>query len=142
MDRTTRRGAIHLFRRSLNHRYSSSYARTHERYREDLGLSVVTISKVSNHPDIAENTRERVLQRIKELDYRPNTLARSLVTGRSYLMRLVVPDLLIPSSLNWQRRSRQPLENAAIQPSSPPLKRVLSWKPEKSTGLWIAGLTR
>ncbi len=64
---------------------------------EDLGLSVVTISKVlRNHPDIAENTRERVLQRIKELDYRPNSLARSLVTGRSYLIGLVVPDLLHP----------------------------------------------
>ena len=64
---------------------------------EDLGLSVVTISKVlRNHPDIAEDTRERVLQRMKELDYRPNTLARSLVTGRSYLVGLVVPDLLHP----------------------------------------------
>ena len=64
---------------------------------EDLGLSVVTISKVlRNHPDIAVDTRERVLRRIKELDYRPNTLARSLVTGRSYLVGLVVPDLLHP----------------------------------------------
>ena len=64
---------------------------------DDLGLSVVTISKVlRNHPDIAEDTRERVLQRIKELDYRPNILARSLVTGRSYLVGLVVPDLLHP----------------------------------------------
>jgi len=64
---------------------------------EDLGLSVVTISKVlRNHPDIAEKTRERVLQRIKELDYQPNVMARSLVTGRSYLIGLVVPDLLHP----------------------------------------------
>lgn len=64
---------------------------------EDLGLSVVTISKVlRNHPDIAEETRERVLRRVKELDYRPNLMARSLVTGRSYLIGLVVPDLLHP----------------------------------------------
>lgn len=64
---------------------------------EDLGLSVVTISKVlRNHPDIAEETRERVLKRIKELDYQPNVMARSLVTGRSYLIGLVVPDLLHP----------------------------------------------
>lgn len=61
----------------------------------DLGLSVVTISKVlRNHPDIAEETRERVLKRVKELDYQPNIMARSLVTGRSYLVGLVVPDLL------------------------------------------------
>lgn len=64
---------------------------------KDLGLSIVTISKVlRNHPDIADETRERVLKRVKELDYRPNVLARSLVTGRSYLIGLVVPDLLHP----------------------------------------------
>jgi LacI family transcriptional regulator len=63
----------------------------------DLGLSVVTISKVlRNHPDIAEETKERVLRRVKELDYQPNLMARSLVTGRSYLVGLIVPDLLHP----------------------------------------------
>jgi LacI family transcriptional regulator, galactose operon repressor len=62
-----------------------------------LGVSVVTVSKVlRNHPDIGDATRERVLRRIKELDYRPNLAARSLVTGRSYLVGLVVPDLLHP----------------------------------------------
>jgi LacI family transcriptional regulator len=64
---------------------------------KDLGVSVVTVSKVlRNHSDIGESTRERVLQRVKELDYRPNLAARSLVTGRSYLVGLVVPDLLHP----------------------------------------------
>ncbi len=60
-------------------------------------MSTVTISKVlRNHPDVGEETRERVLARIKELDYRPNLAARSLVTGRSYLIGLIVPDLLHP----------------------------------------------
>jgi LacI family transcriptional regulator len=63
----------------------------------DLGVSVITISKVlRNHPDIGAETRERVLARVKELDYRPNLAARSLVTGRTYLVGLVVPDLLHP----------------------------------------------
>src|SRR5947207_9534051 len=63
----------------------------------DLGVSVITISKVlRNHPDIGDETRQRVLARVKELDYRPNLAARSLVTGRSYLIGLVVPDLLHP----------------------------------------------
>src|SRR6201982_1010656 len=62
---------------------------------KDLGVSMITISKVlRNHPDIGSETRERVLARVKELDYRPNFAARSLVTGRSYLVGLVVPDLL------------------------------------------------
>ena len=63
----------------------------------DLGLSVMTVSKVlRNHPDIGEETRARVLNRVKELDYQPNAMARSLVTGRSYLIGLIVPDLLHP----------------------------------------------
>ncbi len=64
---------------------------------KDLGVSTVTISKVlRNHPDVGEETRQRVLARVKELDYRPNLAARGLVTGRTYLVGLIVPDLLHP----------------------------------------------
>lgn len=64
---------------------------------EELGLSVVTISKVlRNHPDIGEATRNRVLKRMKELNYQPNFAARSLITGRTWTIGLVVPDLLHP----------------------------------------------
>lgn len=64
---------------------------------QDLNLSVVTISKVlRDHPDIGHETRERVLQRMKELNYRPNLTARALVTGRTYAIGLVVPDLVHP----------------------------------------------
>jgi LacI family transcriptional regulator len=63
----------------------------------DLGVSVVTVSKVlRNHDDISEETRQKVLKRMKELNYRPNLAARALVTGRSFIMGLVVPDLLHP----------------------------------------------
>lgn len=63
----------------------------------DLGLSVVTVSKVlRNHPDIGEETRKRVLKRMRELNYQPNFAARSLVTGRTWTLGLVVPDLLHP----------------------------------------------
>lgn len=64
---------------------------------KELGVSTVTISKVlRNHPDVGEETRQRVLARVKELDYRPNLAARGLVTGRTYLVGLIVPDLLHP----------------------------------------------
>ncbi len=64
---------------------------------EDMGLSVVTISKVlRNHPDIGERTRKRVLKRLKELNYQPNFTARSLMTGQTWTIGLVVPDLLHP----------------------------------------------
>jgi LacI family transcriptional regulator len=63
----------------------------------DLGVSVVTVSKVlRNHSDISPATRARVLRRIKELNYKPNPVARALVTGRSYMAGLVVPDLVHP----------------------------------------------
>jgi LacI family transcriptional regulator len=63
----------------------------------DLGLSVVTVSKVlRNHGDISKATRERVLQRVKEMRYQPNRAARSLVTGRSFTIGLIVPDLEHP----------------------------------------------
>lgn len=64
---------------------------------DDLGLSTVTISKVlRDHPDIAAETRRRVLKRMRELNYQPNFAARSLVTGRTWTLGLVVPDLLHP----------------------------------------------
>ena len=63
----------------------------------DLDLSVVSVSKaLRNHEDISAETRERVLKRALELDYQPNLAAKSLATGRSYLMGLVVPDLVHP----------------------------------------------
>jgi LacI family transcriptional regulator len=61
----------------------------------DLGVSIVTVSKVlSNDHDIGLKTRERVLRRIKELNYQPNPTARALATGRTHLIGLVVPDLV------------------------------------------------
>jgi LacI family transcriptional regulator len=63
----------------------------------DLGVSVVTVSKVlRNHSDISAKTRERVLKRMQELNYRPNLAARALVTGRSGMVGLVAPDLVHP----------------------------------------------
>jgi LacI family transcriptional regulator len=62
---------------------------------EDLGVSLVTVSKVlRNKPDIGESTRKRILQRVSELNYRPNMLARGLASGKSYTIGLIVPDLV------------------------------------------------
>ncbi|MGD0500924.1 MAG: LacI family DNA-binding transcriptional regulator [Bryobacteraceae bacterium] len=63
----------------------------------DLGVSVVTISKVlRNNADIGEKTRQRVLKRMKELDYQPNPAAQALLSGRTFTIGLVVPDLVHP----------------------------------------------
>ncbi len=60
----------------------------------DLGVSITTVSKVlRNHSDISDATRKRVLKRVKELNYQPNWVARSLRTRRTLMVGLVVPDL-------------------------------------------------
>jgi LacI family transcriptional regulator len=63
----------------------------------DLNVSVITVSKaLRDHSDISTATRDRVLQRIQELGYEPNLAARSLATGKSFIMGLIVPDLVHP----------------------------------------------
>lgn len=63
----------------------------------DLGASVVTVSKVSrNRSDIGENTRKRVLQRMKGVNLQSNSAVRALVSGPTNLIGLIVPDLVHP----------------------------------------------
>lgn len=63
----------------------------------DLGLAPITVSKaIRNHPDISKKTKARVQERMRELDYQPNWAARSLATGRSLSVGVVVPDLVHP----------------------------------------------
>lgn len=70
----------------------------------DLGVSTVTVSKVlRGQTDIGQQTRERVLKRMAELNYQPNMLARALAGGSSYAIGLVVPDLVHPFFAEFAR---------------------------------------
>jgi len=61
----------------------------------DLNVSVMTVSKVVRGcADVGAETRSRVLARIKELNYQPNWVARSLAARRTYMIGLIVPDLM------------------------------------------------
>lgn len=72
---------------------SPTMAVTMQDIARDLKISVVTVSKVlRNQGSISAATRERVLQRAKELNYQPNWIARSLVTRRTYTIGLLLPD--------------------------------------------------
>src|ERR1041384_1791591 len=95
----------------------------------DLGVSLMTVSKaLRSHSDISEGTRKRVLKRAQELDYRPNWIARSLVTRRTYVIGLVIPDLMHSffaevakgvtrkfEPLNYQIITSNPEENAEVE---------------------------
>lgn len=60
----------------------------------DLNLSTMTISKVlRGQTDVSAETKARVLKRVQELNYRPNITARSLRTGQTYSVGMVVPRL-------------------------------------------------
>ncbi|MBZ0281421.1 MAG: substrate-binding domain-containing protein [Anaerolineae bacterium] len=57
---------------------------------EHSGVSYQTVSRVINgNPHVAKETRQRVLRAIKELNYQPNSAARSLVTRRSNLIEII-----------------------------------------------------
>jgi len=54
------------------------------------GVSHQTVSRVlHDSPHVRRGTRERVLAAIRQLDYRPNTVAQALVTGRSRSLGVV-----------------------------------------------------
>lgn len=54
------------------------------------GVSHQTVSRVLNdHPNVRSETRDRVLAAIRELDYRPNAAARTLVTRRTNTLGVI-----------------------------------------------------
>ncbi|TQS16666.1 LacI family DNA-binding transcriptional regulator [Microbispora hainanensis] len=60
---------------------------------ELAGVSAMTVSRVLNAPEkVRPETRARVLAAVRELDYRPNSAARVLVTGRSGVLGVVCFD--------------------------------------------------
>jgi LacI family transcriptional regulator len=61
----------------------------------ELGISKMTVSRaINNDPLVNAKTRERVLEVSRRLNYRPNQFARALVTNRSFLIGVIVPDLM------------------------------------------------
>ncbi|WP_164983891.1 LacI family DNA-binding transcriptional regulator [Cellulomonas endophytica] len=61
------------------------------------GVSTMTVSNVVNgRPGVGPDTRSRVMQAVDELGYEVNAAARSLRTGRTGAIGLVLPDLDSP----------------------------------------------
>jgi LacI family transcriptional regulator len=63
----------------------------------EAGVSKMTVSRVVNNKgEISPATRQRVLQVIERLGYRPSAIARGLATQRTATLGLVVPDIANP----------------------------------------------
>ncbi|AJS57665.1 LacI family DNA-binding transcriptional regulator [Paenibacillus sp. IHBB 10380] len=61
------------------------------------GVSVATVSRVLNDKGyVGEETRKRVEKSIKEFNYKPNEVARSLFKKHSNTIGLIVPDIMNP----------------------------------------------
>lgn len=61
------------------------------------GVSIATVSHVVNKTRfVSEETEQKVLEAIKALNYRPNALARSLVTNVTRKIGLVISDISNP----------------------------------------------
>lgn len=61
------------------------------------GVSVATVSRVVNHlGGVKPDTEKKILKAMKELQYIPNLLARSVVSKRSHLISMIIPDIENP----------------------------------------------
>ncbi|MFF3857016.1 LacI family DNA-binding transcriptional regulator [Micromonospora sp. NPDC002575] len=60
------------------------------------GVSHQTVSRVlNNHPSVRQETRERVMRAVHQLNYRPNALARGLAGRRSRVIGVVSFDTIL-----------------------------------------------
>jgi transcriptional regulator with XRE-family HTH domain len=91
---------------------------------DKAGVSYATVSRALNGKyGVRPSTRERVLAVARRMGYRPNAIARGLVTRRTMTLGLVVPDIKNPffpeiaggveeSSSRRSRASRTPSPTA------------------------------
>jgi DNA-binding LacI/PurR family transcriptional regulator len=61
-------------------------------------VGIATVSRVINKsPAVSEETRQKVLEAIAELDYTPNPMAQRLSLGRTLTIGVITPFLTLPS---------------------------------------------
>ncbi|OQA22594.1 MAG: Ribose operon repressor [Actinobacteria bacterium ADurb.Bin346] len=64
---------------------------------KEAGVSVGTVSKVLNYDrTVTVKNRNKVIEAIKKLNYRPNRLARSLSKGKTKNVGFIIPDISNP----------------------------------------------
>jgi LacI family transcriptional regulator len=61
------------------------------------GVSTATVSRVLNgKPGVKPETRDRIIELIKDVNYMPDITARSMKTGKTYTIGMVVADITNP----------------------------------------------
>lgn len=75
-----------------------------------IGVAPMTVSRVVNgNGYVSEKTREKVLQAVKKMNYRPNGMARSLKRQRTETVGLVLGDISNPYSAELANAVRESL---------------------------------
>ncbi len=60
-----------------------------------LGISVSTVSRaLKDHPDISAETKEKVSETARKLNYRPNALALGLKSSKSKTIGVIIPEIV------------------------------------------------
>ncbi len=79
------------------------------------GFSKSTVSLVMQGSDlIRDETKERVLEAVEELGYQPNRVARSLKTGVSHTIGLIIPDFLNPHFTDFTQQAENHMRAAGF----------------------------
>lgn len=61
---------------------------------KEAGVSITTVSRVlNNNYPVKEETRIKIEKAIEKLNYKPNTMARSLITKKSSMIGIIVPGI-------------------------------------------------
>jgi len=85
---------ITVYTFSVNHREVDRNMVTIKDVAKRCGYSVCTVSRaLSGKGYLKEETKQKILETVAELGYRPNTLAVNLKTGRRQALALVLPSL-------------------------------------------------
>lgn len=62
---------------------------------EKLGISTATVSRaLKDYPDISAETKKRVQELAKEMNYRPNTLAAGLRKSETRIIGVIIPEIV------------------------------------------------
>jgi DNA-binding LacI/PurR family transcriptional regulator len=96
----------------ITHTVMSTISKVAER----AGVSRTTVSHVINHADrVSKELRERVTAAIDELGYAPNPQAKSLRTGRTDMIAVLIPDIGNPFYTEIVKAAQDGLEKAGLE---------------------------
>lgn len=75
---------------------------------KEAGVAICTVSRLLNGTaNVEPETRKKIEDAMKKLNYVPNELARGMFKGRSNSIAMLVPNIQHPWFSPWHRRLRR-----------------------------------